>query len=437
MPSAPTPPPERLAMPAIIDKFWEAVLHRPARKTLSFAIPPDRVTGESLQSPMDPDNPGYFQVRLAEMFLRDARALWQEVTPATLLLCEFTYADKPVRSPFFVSNALLQGLDADGQTLDKTHVRFRNTRVVGPVPYAGDEVAVLTGLLRTEIGDYKKSLFSVFEKLFGVVDIGGFGANLKLVDKLTDDLLKICGMKDMKWVLAERNVFGTGPEPLRDAYFAMLDIDERELDRSTLHVVDGQLRHRVGESTRPFDACDYCLLRIETSPTRTDFATLPFHALFVGARQLLPKGKIAEAKALLVDCLSAVEGSRDLTEDHRYRLVEYYQVEFLKARERYAKLDADPTVDSHRGESDDATAALAFKQLLGRLDAYPELEPAKPALERMEARLAEVHEADVADPDDASSDEARIAQFLARPVPPARISAADLVRTLTIGTFAD
>jgi hypothetical protein len=427
-------------MPPTLAELWNALLHRPARKTLSCAIPAERVTGETLQAPMDPDNPGYFQVRLAEMFAKDGRVLWKTLTPATLLVCEFKYAGDEVRSPVFVSNRMLQGADAGGPAVDKTHVRLHDTRIVGPVPYAGGDVAIFAGLFRTQIADHRKSLFNVLEKLFGGAAGGGLGAYLKLADKVSDELLGIFGMKDIECVLAERNVFGTALRPLGDGYFALLDIDERAFDATALHVHGGRLQRRVDGAMLPFDLCDYCLLRIETSATRTDYATLPFHEAFVQARKKLATRKVAEAKLALLDCLSAVEGSRDLSEDHRYRLIEYYQVEFLKARERYALLDAEPADEAHRGETDAMTAELELKRLLGRLDVHPELEQARSAIERIEAQLGEV-EAGSDDrgeePEAGMRDEGRIRRFLAQPRDRSQVSAAELVRALTVAMVDD
>lgn len=426
------------------EELWRRIQGRRARKTLSISIPNDRVNGEELAGPLDPHNLGYFQIRLAEMFLRDERVLWNEWAPATLFLCEFKYGNESVRSPFFVSNQLLQGLEAAGQGLGKTGVRFRNTRVVGPVPYAGDEIAVFAGLFRTKIVDLRKSLFAVFDKLFGVVDVAGLGAYLKLAEKLSDEVLKSFGMSDIECMLAERNVFGTPTQAMRDGYFVMLNVDERELDAATLYVSNGMLQRKNGDKLIPFDVCDYCLLRIETMQTRNDYTTLPFDKYFKDAVGLLPEGKVAEGRALLIKCLNAVVTSNDLSQDHKYRLTEFYQIAFFKDQERYARLRAEPVGDASRGSRkgghpDDVTAELEIKRLRGRIDAHPELRRTKAALDQIESQLTSdgVETAT----DDGVDREANIVRYLARPCNPPlagrdRISANELVTALTIGTMA-
>jgi len=130
---------------------------------------------------------------------------------------------------------------------------------------------------------------------------------------------------------------------------------------------------------------------------------------------------------------------------HRHRLLAYDQVEFLKARERYALLDAEPADEAHRGASDgdedDGGAAMAsaqveLKRMLQQLDRQALLDPARTALERIEAQLGEpdlpsAEETGAAD-ESPAHDEARIQRFLARQRGRSGIDASELVRTLTV-----
>lgn len=337
--------------------FWDKLQHRPARRLVTRLLPsPD--AGPAIES-----GAGYFQLRLNEMFLRDERQLWREFAPATLFLCEFKYGsrEQPVKLPFFVSNQLLEGL-SDKADLEKTRVKLNDTRVLGPVPYVGTDVAVFAGLFRTVIRDNRKRLFNVFEKLFGAAQASALASSLQLAETLSDELLESLGMSDVECVLAERNVFATLRRPLAGGYLAMLHCDEAVLGGQPLSVVDNTLFVGPEASRKAFDLCDYCLISLETMQTRNDFTTLPFHRFWKEAQMKLLRNQVEEAKAALIECQAAVLASDDLTEDHKSRLLEFYQASFLKEQDRFT--GAGRGVDGdRRGSKENTGAELDLLQL--------------------------------------------------------------------------
>ncbi|MDB5817671.1 MAG: hypothetical protein JWQ11_1311, partial [Rhizobacter sp.] len=229
---------------------------------------------------------------------------------------------------------------------------------------------------------------------------------------------------------------------------AILDVDQREFDANQLQVVGGTLQQMKGGSLQPFDLCNYCLLRIETSKTRNDFTTLPFHQSFRKAQQKLLSGTAAEAKALLVECLNGVLASADLSGEHKYQLVEYYQVAFLKDKERFSKLAMDG-VDlagaasaPSRGETSEVTAELEMTLMRQRVDAHPALEATGPALRHIESQLAVADGSTTEPAATPESEEARIASYLAArggsgAAMKQRSSVDDLVAALTVGVMAE
>jgi hypothetical protein len=155
----------------------------------------------------------------------------------------FRHQQAQVRVPFFVTIACLRaGLSGE---LGKAPIQFRDTRVVGPVPYLGDEVAILVALFRIQTADWRKSLFSMVEKLLGAVNGGGVAQYAAIADKLSDEILECLGMREVECLLAERRAYGSdgvAPVPLMDGYLALLNCAEGAVPAGALKVVDGQLR---------------------------------------------------------------------------------------------------------------------------------------------------------------------------------------------------
>lgn len=325
------------------ESIWEGLLRKRTRQTVTTSIPPDAAAAPGMAS-----GGGYFQIHLAEMYLQYERALWQTYAPATLVVCDFKYGQSDVRVPFFVSTQLLAGIAA--ANLDKTRVRFHDTRVLGPVPYVGGQVGVFAGLFRTVIKDQRKALFSVFEKIMGTPIAAGLGPYVQLADKISDELMGMLGMSDVECIVAERNVYGTSVRTLANGYLAILDCEQQALEGRELEIVGGGLHVRTSTGSQPMDLCNYCLLRLETTLTRDDVTTLPFHAKWKEAQAMLLEGKAPEAKSALMECQMALLKSDDLTEDHKYSLIEFYQAAFFKDQQRFAQMAAPPAIAVRGGE---------------------------------------------------------------------------------------
>jgi hypothetical protein len=346
---------------------WNDLLKRPARRNLSVWFDRNHVEQAGYDPRAAAPNRSYFQVRLAEMCLRYERDLWRGFLPATLFLCEFRYQQAQVRVPFFVSNRLLAGLELSGE-LGKAPIQFRDTRVVGPVPYLGDEVAILVALFRIQTADWRKSLFSMVEKLLGAVNGGGVAQYAAIADKLSDEILECLGMREVECLLAERRAYGSdgvAPVPLMDGYLALLNCAEGAVPAGALKVVDGQLRDLRSGKPMPFTDCDYCLVRLERFDARNDYTTLAFHKTWEKAREQLVRGVPVEAKRLLDECNAQIFHSPDLTEEHKYQLMQIYFTNFKRDEALFAALAnakrGPAAAEATRGAGDASGPALVGK----------------------------------------------------------------------------
>jgi hypothetical protein len=346
---------------------WNDLLKRPARRNLSVWFDRDRVEQSGYEPKVAEPNKSYFQIRLAEMCLRYERELWRGFLPATLFLCEFRHQQDWARVPYFVSNRLVSGLELSGE-LAKAPIQFRDTRIVGPVPYLGDQVKVLVALFRIQNADWRKSLFSMIEKLLGAVSAGGIGPYAAIADKLSGEILECLGMREVECLIAERREYGSdgvAPVPLMDGYLALLNCAEEAVPSGALKVIDGQLRDVRSGKPSPFTDCDYCLVRLERLESRNDYTTLAFHKTWEKARDHLLRGRLEDAKASLVECNRQIFDSPDLTEEHKYQLMQIYLTNFKRDEALFsasANAQRGPAAaEATRGAGDASGPALVGK----------------------------------------------------------------------------
>ena len=320
-----------MALTDLLEWMW----HRPAEKNEAFFLPPDAQATPVAE-------PGYFQLRLAEMRLTDARRWITQIVPATFVLTEFNYGGERVRRPFFVSNGLLAYLP-QGIEGSRLRVDFRDTLVLGPTPAIGGDVVLFVGLFQMAIGDQLKSAFAILEKLFQVVP-GPVGSYLKLAEQLAGEISACLGDTNLTCLLGDRAPIGSKLPPA--GYQVYLKANGIPLERRTLTVVDDMLMQRMGDQLVPVISHDYCLIKVEHLAQRDDYSSLPFHAVFEMARKSLVFGERDKARLQILECIGMIYGSPDLSEDDKARLIAFYQARLLAIQtvRGEARGDASPVV---------------------------------------------------------------------------------------------
>ncbi len=111
---------------------------------------------------------GYFEILLSQMYLRDSRELWYNYLPFALVAVDFLYKDRREAVPFLVGNRLLGAIE---KAVEGQQVEYLNTKVAGPIPYAGDDVGLFVGLFRAPVSDLSKSLFDLLQGVVGAFDV--------------------------------------------------------------------------------------------------------------------------------------------------------------------------------------------------------------------------------------------------------------------------
>ena len=272
----------------------------------------------------------YFQIRLSEMYLTDKRRWHQEVAPATFVYTDFLYGNQPVRRAFFVSNALLPDMPP-GVEPKTLRVRFTNTSILGPVPYAGGDVDLFVGLFQTTLVDWRQMTFQMLEKIFGVIGPNPVSAYLDKINTLAADLLAFLGRGDVTCMLAEHQALGQQAIP-SVGYIAYLRHSDKQIAKEDLQVHEGKLKRKMNGALHDFDETDYCLVRIQRLESRNDDASMPFHPLWQDARKKALGGDTIGAQGLMLDCARQILSSPDLTEGDKTRLIARYQKKLHEAK---------------------------------------------------------------------------------------------------------
>jgi hypothetical protein len=395
----------------------DRIVRRPAHPHTTLVIPDPVATPVGAGA-------GYFQVRLASMFLRDERRWFQEVVPVTFVLADFNYGKDTVRQPFFVSNQMLS-LMPEGIDPGKLRVRFRDTLVAGPTPYTGGDVGLFVGLFRSSIRDWRRDMFSVLETLFGSVDVGLLSQYVKMADKLSDQIFRCLGGEDIECLLAERRVIGQYAVPPA-GYLAYLRAADGPVDTTGLAVHDDTLQRDAGGRMLPVEDLDYCLIRVERLATRNDYSKMDFTTTWRTACEQRRAGNVIESQGLMLHCANQIDASPDLSEEDKSALIELYQSKLLAIR----------SLAAHRGPGQATTRAGApslVRQMQARASKFDRdgTELLAAPYDRIAELTAKLSKAPATGGD---IGEAEIAAHLLAPGSP-RPPAAVLVRALAAGSL--
>ncbi len=316
---------------------------RPTQKNLYVWIKDDHVLDEGFEAKSLAPDKGYFRIKLAEMFLRDAREYWREFVPLTVFVTDFLYADdslSPPRRhavPFIVGSHLLKQVQ---KFVEGKPIEFRNTRVAGWVPYRGEDVGLFVGLYRMEVDNLANNLLDVLQSVVGTFDITRLSGYLDVARTVTEGITSLMGMDELEFRAGNKDQFNASDnndEKFREGYRVYINCAQNDLAIDELWVKGGRLYSgKSRDSLKSLNKYDYCLVRIELEDNlRPDYETLDFHRTWLKSRARILRGEHAVADAFLLECLRQISESPDLTEDHQNALILTYKSNYLKAIEKY------------------------------------------------------------------------------------------------------
>ncbi|MDD2903823.1 MAG: hypothetical protein PHU44_15460 [Syntrophales bacterium] len=322
-------------------ELFEKIFKKKTVRKFSDRLEDQRVD-EAGYSPkvFEPDK-SYFQIRLAEMFLRESTVYGMGYVPLCVLLSDFLYAEpgketKRQTFPFYAGNQILKGLE---QYVGKAYVELFDTKVVGPIPYIGADVGLFVGLFRSQVSNLAASLFKFAENIVSAFDVTKLSTFLEIARPLSAGLADILGLDEVDYILGQRNDFYDKPNDVRqfrEGYLVYINCPEDHSAIKNLRVKDGRLVTGPDKtSVTPFRDFDFCLLRIECLETRNDYRTFPFFKLWDEARGAIWEGKEPIAESKILELYKELALSPDLTQTHRYDLIRVFKANFEQEKEIY------------------------------------------------------------------------------------------------------
>jgi hypothetical protein len=322
--------------------------HPEVKRKFYCRIDPDRILDSGFSATEIRADSSYFQIRMSEMFLRDKNEFLRGYIPLTVSVCKFKYAGEKKEVPFFVGNQIL---DTIGAYVKDEPVEFTNTRMVGPVPYTGDDVALFVGLFRVQVNDLAQKLFGFMEKIVSTFDLSNLTNYLKIADMVSDGLAGLMGLKQIEMRLGRMDTFvgeeGTANR-FKNGYLVFINCDENAMEEEQLWVKDGTLM--VSDNKKKlqnFRSYDYCLVCVEKLNERPDLDSLPFHQQWNEAVRNIWDGNEEAAKRNYLNLMGLIAASSDITPAHRSILMQAYLANYQKEIEDHRKFaNPDYTAES-------------------------------------------------------------------------------------------
>jgi len=293
----------------------------------AFSIPESHVVASQRSEVELKKDRAYFELRICEQFLRDRREYWNQYNPLTLVATEFIYDKTREMLPFVVGPGLLKGIE---ELEGDERVSYRNTRVVGPVPYRGDDVTLFLGLFRVKTKDWARQALSLLESTAKAFDSSKLSSYLNIADPLMTGIENFLGMGDqMQFRLGQRDSF-VDPEihntnVFKPGYFVIIRNDKDAPNKNNSWVKDNRLYIGSGLTTiKPYRENDYVLYRITSHKERNDFTTFDFHKQWENVQDTIWHGDKERTIEGYHHLVGLIRRCKDLIPSHMNQLAAYY-----------------------------------------------------------------------------------------------------------------
>ena len=297
-----------------LGKIWSYIKGRPAVVKRSIPIPSNRVTNSGNTAERFQPKKQYFAVVINEMFLTQARQLWNEYDPMVLVVSEFTYNGQRNTVPVVVGPSLIQ------TKLEQVPngMAITDTMVAGIHPYVGGKFALTVILAQVKRQSYARKLLQIVETVAQAFPQGAaLETHLKVAGAVMDGVDALFGMDDTKPIAGHRWEYNDGISPwLEPGFFALIDADVNDVDEDQLSVEKGRLYDKVTGAPSAFRKANFLLYSLRVVETRNDIEELPFYPLFqkaLHAAASTEDGSWDRAKAALVTLYQEMLSSSDLT----------------------------------------------------------------------------------------------------------------------------
>jgi len=332
---------------SFIKRIWEKIRRSESVLYPTFQIDSSKCLDEnkSASGPIKARQ-NYFEISLTEQFLKDRREYWNEYIPLTLFLTEFIYANERRSFPFVVGPDLLQSLE---QIEGDENIRYKNTRVVGPTPYHGDNVTLFAGLFRVRTKNWAAQTIGLLETVAKSFDPTKLSSYVAIAEPLLTGIEGFFGMgDDMQFRIGQRDEYRDSEihatNVFRSGYWVMIRENQDNIAKENFWVKDSQLYYgKRKNSLEPYKESDYLLFEISASDKRNDYETFEFHEHWENARIAVIRKNAQQAETEFESLKVKLLSSKDIIESQKNQLLLMYLGMYEKIKNQFLK--KSPTID--------------------------------------------------------------------------------------------
>lgn len=326
---------------SFIKRIWEKIRRTKSVMYPTFQIETSRYLDEnkSVGKHIKPRQ-NYFEISLTEQFLKDKREYWNEYIPLTLFLTEFIYANERKSFPFVVGPDLLKSLE---QIEGDENIRYKNTRVVGPTPYHGDNITLFAGLFRVKTKNWAVQTIGLLETVAKSFDSTKLSSYVKIAQPLLSGIEGFFGMgDDMQFRIGQRDEYRDSEihitNVFRSGYWVMIRENQDNVIKENFWVKDSQLYYgKRKNSLKPYKESDYLLFEISLSDKRNDYETFEFHEHWENARIAVIRKNLQQAETEFESLKVKLLSSKDIIETQKNQLLLMYLGMYEKIKGQFLK----------------------------------------------------------------------------------------------------
>jgi len=326
--------------------FISWISKRAAEGMTSFAVPLDEGSQAESAGAIFKPNEGYLEVRVKQIWLANERELWREFQPFAAVVAEFTQSGQRRVVP-----ALL-GASQLGSKLslvsDDDAIEIRNLRVVGPVPYEGEDLSLLIALFRTQTRNRLTDTINLIAAVAEAVGAPGVSTLRPAVDAIVSAITGFIGQDDVElrcgqyqsWSRAE-DVEHPGTTDLAPMYYVVMrrPVGSAGLDPARDFAVrDGRLCRRSDAGFVPFTEHDFIMLSVEQHRLRDDYKRLAFYEHWQQTQSAIIHGELVTAERMWRRTAGALY-TDELTASQQEVLYAEYRARYERMLDRFAEAD--------------------------------------------------------------------------------------------------
>lgn len=326
---------------SFIKRIWEKIRSSESVLYPTFQIDSSRYLDEnkSVGMPVKPRE-NYFEISLTEQFLKDRREYWSEYIPLTLFLTEFIYANERRSFPFVIGPDLLKSLE---QIEGDENIRYKNTRVVGPTPYSGDNITLFAGLFRVRTKNWAAQTIGLLETVAKSFDPTKLSSYVNIAEPLLTGIEGFFSMgDDIQFRIGQRDEYRDSEihstNVFRSGYWVMIRENQDKVVKENFWIKDSQLYYgKQKDSIKPYKECDYLLFEISLSDKRNDYETFDFHEHWENARIAVIRKNVQQAETEFESLKVKLLSCKDIIETQKMQLLIMYSGMYDKIKSSILK----------------------------------------------------------------------------------------------------